>query len=564
MIFARMFPALVAAVLAAGPVAADEPTASPVPVASASPAAFPAPSAAAAAPARAGMPAPAFSLRTIDGKTVTLADYAGKTLVINVWATWCPPCRQEMPDLIASAPGFAKDGSVAFLGVDTTEDAPIVRAYAASRGVPYALAIDTGSAFAKAYDIEAFPTTFVVDAHGIVRARYVDVLAKRQLAELVAAGKAGRDAQITSPLQAKIDGVLTDPAIAFTSNDPATIEANAKAADTAIDKAESLLDDSDAAKGKSTDFTRTRLEESALRAKAIAALVNYGTSVKDKALLPKLSGDQARDGERWSDAVDAYRAVLGIDPKNEDALEGIAYASARLGKYGDAVDAQTRLVALEPGHVTPLVVLGLDQAKSEENADAYATFARAIDLGKHNVAASHEKPSEVRSLAYAYLYAGRTFAKAGEIARARDDFSQLLYWTQKLPADDERHDMYLEEGQEAIAALGLGAPSGLTVSLAPWIGADLPGSIPNTIKYRLVLAGVAGKNVTLKAMDVPKDWVASFCSDKVCAPFRVGVAIPPSGVKIVEFQLVPPGAKYSAPRVRVTGTDGKSEAFATT
>jgi hypothetical protein len=125
--------------------------------------------------------------------------------------------------------------------------------------------------------------------------------------------------------------------------------------------------------------------------------------------------------------------------------------------------------------------------------------------------------------------------------------------------------MYLEESQEAIVALGLGAPSGgATVSLAPWTGPEAPGSIPNTIKYRLVVADAAGRDVSLVASDVPKGWVASFCSDRVCAPFKVKVAIPESGVKVVEFQLVPPTGKPRAPKVRVTGTDGEHESSATT
>src|ERR1700736_5087364 len=71
-----------------------------------------------------GQPAPAFALSTIDGKTVRLADYRGKTLVINVWGSWCPPCRLETPDLIAEAKADASPG-VAFLGVDTTETASV-------------------------------------------------------------------------------------------------------------------------------------------------------------------------------------------------------------------------------------------------------------------------------------------------------------------------------------------------------------------------------------------------------------------------------------------------------
>jgi tetratricopeptide (TPR) repeat protein len=470
-----------------------------------------------------------------------------------------------MPDLSAAAPAYAKDGSTAFLGVDTTEAAPIVRAYGAAKNVTYPLAIaDDSSSFAKDYDIVVFPTTFVIDPRGVIRARYTDVLARRQIEEIVAAGKAQRNAAIVSPLQSKIDALLLDPAIVFTSGDPATIEKQAKAAQAAIASAEKLLDQSDAASGNSTDFDRTRAEEATLRDKAIAALVQFGTSVRDTALLPELSGDAARDRERWSDAAEAYRAVLLIDPKNEDALDGLSYASHELEQYPAAVDADAQLVALEPESVTALVRLALDQAKAGRAPDSYASFARAVALAKRHVDVSHGKAAAVRSLAYAHLYAGRTYAKNGDSAAARAQFDEMLAWSEKLPRDDERHDMYLEEGQEAIAALELGTRSGISVSLAPWTGSDLPGSIPNTFKYRLVLAGGAGTSVTLRARGVPKTWVASFCSDKICAPMQVGVAIPESGVKVVEFQLVPPGNERSAPKVQVTGSDGRSEADAST
>ncbi len=511
-----------------------------------------------------GAPAPAFSVKALDGKELTLESFRGKTLVINVWATWCPPCREEMPDLMSAAPKYSKDGSVAFLGVDTTEEAPIVRAYAAAKSVPYTLAVGSQETFGAAYDIQAFPTTFVIDANGVLRARYVDTLAPRQLAELVSAGKGGRNAVIVSPLQAKIDASLADPALAFTSNDPTKIEATAKAADAAINHAEEMLDGSDASTGNSTDFFRTRAEEEALREKAIAALLSSGTSVTDKTLLPRMSGDAAIETERWKDALDAYHAVLTIDPKNTDALGGVAAAESNLRDYDAAVAADEQLAALAPDDAGGLVDLALEQAKAGHASDSYATFARAVDVAKRHVDASHGKASDVRRLAWVHLYYGRTYAKNGDVANARAQFDEMLAWTQKLPQKDERHDMYLEEGQEAIAALELATPHGISVSLAPWVGAELPGSVPNTIKYRLVLAGTAGRNVTLDASGLPKEWVASFCSDKVCAPMHVAVVIPPSGVKIVEFQLIPPSGKPPAPKVRVTGHDGSAEATATT
>jgi peroxiredoxin/Flp pilus assembly protein TadD len=510
-----------------------------------------------------GAPAPAFSLKTIDGKVVSLADYKGKTLVVNVWATWCPPCRQEMPDLIATAPRLMKS-EVAFLGVDTTEEAPIVRSYAVAKGLPYPQAIDRDKSFATAYDVRYFPTTYVIDPAGVLRARYIDVIGPAQLTALTQAAAAGRSVELVSPLQKKIDATLAAVPSAYGS-DAATVEAAAKVAESAIRTAEDLLDQSDAASGNSTDLLRTRAEEATVRDAAIAALAGLTAPPADASLLPRLRGDAASDREQWTAAVDAYTAALAADPKNADALSGIALAAARLERYQLVVDADTKLAALQPHDVSALVDLARAQAKAGDQAAAVATFGQALAAGKSDLDAHPGKPKQLRLLAWAHLYAGRNFAQAGDAARARAEFDQTIALAGQLPPKDARHDMYLEEGQEAIVALGLGAPArGAVVSLVPWTGADLPGSIPNTIKYRLVVADVAGRSVTLRTSGVPKGWVASFCSDRVCAPFRVSVAIPESGVKVVEFQLVPPAAKAPAPKVRVSGSDGAGVSFATT
>jgi len=510
-----------------------------------------------------GAPAPPFTLKTLDGTTVRNDSFRGRTLVINVWATWCPPCRLETADLSASATKLQKDG-VAFLGVDTTEDAPLVRAFVAARNVPYAQALDADKSFAKAYDVAYFPTTYVIDPQGVLRARYIDQLGTVQLAALVQAAKAGRNGAIASPLQAKIDAALADQSIAFSSDAP-SVEANAKKALAAIATAESLLDESDAAKGNATDFLRTRAAEAELRDRTIAALVNVGTSVTDTTLLPRLRGDAARDRESWTDALDAYRAVLAIDPKNAAALAGVAVAASRLEKYDAAVDADAALAALDPTDVGTLVDLARAQAKAGHNDDAYATFAKAHAAALGQIAANFGKPIPLRMAAYAHLYAGRTYAKNGDPVRARAEFERSLAAALKLPANDGRHDMYVEENQEAIVALGLSdAKNGALVSLAPWTGPDLPGSIPNTVKFRLVVAGVPGRSVALRTADVPHGWVASFCTDRVCAPFKTTVALPASGVKVIEFQLVAPDGKGGAPKVRVTGRDGAHESSATT
>jgi hypothetical protein len=165
----------------------------------------------------------------------------------------------------------------------------------------------------QAYDIEAFPTTYVIDAEGVVRARYIDVVASPQLAEFVAAAGEGRNARILSPLQLKIDAILQDGTIAF-EGDAAAAIANVKRADAAIEQAESLLDQSDPAKGNPADYLRTKAEEAALRDRAIEALGGAAAADADKALLARLQGDAALDREQWGAAYDAYRAALVFDP----------------------------------------------------------------------------------------------------------------------------------------------------------------------------------------------------------------------------------------------------------
>ncbi len=512
-----------------------------------------------------GAPAPDFSLRTLTGQTVTLASYRGKTLVINNWATWCPPCRAEMPELIATARTLQKSG-VAVLGVDSTEEAPIVRGYVAAHDVSYPQAIDTTKSFSTAYDIQYFPTTFVIDPAGIVRARIVDGVTPKELNALVADANAGRNGIITSPLQTKIDTTLADANFTFTG-DADAVTKNARAVAKAIDAAEQLLNASDAASGNATDFVHTRAEEASIRDRAIASLkaLSSGVAVNDASLLPILEGDAARDREQWQAAIDAYATVLASNPKNDDALEGTALAAGRLKQYDLVVATDATIASLAPTSTGDLIDLARAQAADGKQSDADATFEKALALAHPAYAAHPSDPKAIKPLASVHLYYGRTLAKVGDAARAREQFEALSLLAMKLPTTDSRHDMYLEEAQEAIVALDLGGThTGASLSVAPWTGAVLPGSIPDTIKYRVIVAGTAGKTIALAASDVPKGWVASFCSDKICAPFHVSVEIPEGGVKIVEFQLVPPEGKKPAPKVRITSTGDGPQASVST
>ncbi|MCL6452634.1 MAG: TlpA family protein disulfide reductase [Alicyclobacillus sp.] len=131
-----------------------------------------------------GKRAPIVELETLNQQsTVSLALYIGKQpLVINVWASWCPPCQAETPDLVEVAKAYA--GRVQFLGVNMTgvNDTPAkARAFVRQYGVTYPVLLDPKQAFFNAYDLMAFPTTFIVAPNGVITAAYVGKLSKSQL-----------------------------------------------------------------------------------------------------------------------------------------------------------------------------------------------------------------------------------------------------------------------------------------------------------------------------------------------------------------------------------------------
>jgi peroxiredoxin len=489
-----------------------------------------------------GAAAPDFQLTTVYGKHVALADYRGKTLIVNVWATWCPPCRNETAALVAASRRLGADGTVAFLGVDVTETAPIVRAFVAAKDVPYDQAIDAGETFARAYDVHAFPTTLVIGPDGVLRARYVDEVDAATLEGFVADARAGRNSVVTSIAQRKIDALLAPANFVFGGN-AASVRAAGKAALAAIAAAEQI--------DGNVDFPRTKAEESALADAAASALAAVAGGGEDTAMLALLEGDSALASEHWDDAAAAYKRGLQVAPRDTDLLGGLETAYRELHEDASAAEVQSLVAEIAPS-VEAFIELGDVAGRAGRYHDGAVAFARAIGLARAEAAAKPHDAKAQRRVAVAYLYEGRMYARKGDAARARKAFAQTTAWAQRLPKTDTRYAMYLEEAQEATVALA-GAPGAprAALSLAPWTGADLPGSIASTFKYRLVVTGLPGTTLVLSASGLPTRWIASFCSDLVCAPFRTTLALPNSGVKVVEFQVIPFTVVRSEPNVRI-------------
>ncbi len=112
--------------------------------------------------------APAWQLQSLEGKPVQLADFKGKVVVLNFWATWCPPCRAEIPDLVSLQQQYAARGLVV-VGISMDEGGPAgVASFVKKMGINYPVVMGNAKT-AEAYGgIQVLPTTFIIDRKGKV------------------------------------------------------------------------------------------------------------------------------------------------------------------------------------------------------------------------------------------------------------------------------------------------------------------------------------------------------------------------------------------------------------
>ncbi len=122
----------------------------------------------ATASTRVGAPAPDIPLPMLDGEKRTLADLRGRVVVLNFWASWCGPCRAEMPALNEIQAAFASRG-LTVIGVNQGEDAATARRYLVSIGVDFPIALDQSGVSNRLYRVVGLPTTYLIDRQGIIR-----------------------------------------------------------------------------------------------------------------------------------------------------------------------------------------------------------------------------------------------------------------------------------------------------------------------------------------------------------------------------------------------------------
>lgn len=132
-------------------------------------------------------PAIDFELSDLEGNTVKLSDYKGKVVFVNFWATWCPPCKKEMPEFNEASKEFEKNGDAILLAVNLTtggaqrETEERVRKFIDENGYTMKVLLDKTGKVADQYKIYSIPTTYVIDKDGNVFTYYEGAISKDKL-----------------------------------------------------------------------------------------------------------------------------------------------------------------------------------------------------------------------------------------------------------------------------------------------------------------------------------------------------------------------------------------------
>ena len=135
-------------------------------------------------PVQVNFPAPELNLTTLGGDPVSLSDYRGSVVLVNLWATWCPPCREEMPTLQAFYEKYRSKGFV-LIAIDQGETLQQVNPFVIELKLTFPVWLDTGSEAGRVFETMNLPSSYVIDRTGRVRLMWIGGISKKNLEKYV-------------------------------------------------------------------------------------------------------------------------------------------------------------------------------------------------------------------------------------------------------------------------------------------------------------------------------------------------------------------------------------------
>jgi len=129
-----------------------------------------------------GMEAPDFTLLNINDQNVSLSDYRGQRVFLNFWASWCPPCRKEMPDMQRLHEEYGEE--VVILAVNVGENKSTAANFMMQNGLNFPVLLDKDKATAQNYLVRGIPTSYFLDQNGVIKEKVVGALSYQGMLEL--------------------------------------------------------------------------------------------------------------------------------------------------------------------------------------------------------------------------------------------------------------------------------------------------------------------------------------------------------------------------------------------
>jgi cytochrome c biogenesis protein CcmG/thiol:disulfide interchange protein DsbE len=509
------------------------------------PAAGAAPTQGVAAPPE-GVAAPTFTLASLGAPHWALASARGHVVVVNFFATWCPPCRAETPDLVAIEKRYASKG-VIFVGVDDREDPALVSVFVKSKGIRYPIVLDNDGAVSRAYDVRAIPTTYVLDRNGVIRYRQVDQLDAPLLASVLDAVVAGEPvpqsvasqrfhtaaADATAQIQADLKTAASATPVQTQPLDSAIqtgVAANKKLDD--------MLSQPDAVSINYFDMTATRGTLNTALADAYAARASVPdskTATADQTEAALLRGQVLLDQERFPEAATQFATAMQLAPKDTRGYDGAYMAAYEQKQYASAADIASAEAQLTPDDPEAWLTVASSQNALKNYTAALEAERKALALVSQTYAKDPASKAGAYELGRVWLKMARTQLLAGNAAAARP----LLVQAQAAAPST----IVAQQANEQFVAI---EPSQIAIDKTELTQADGASAQPAKVYVIVRNPSAQGRTINLIASGLPPKWLVSFCYSTVCNPYKVSFALPARGSKRIEL-LVAPLAKTDGP-----------------